>query len=133
GVVLRPAAPHVDGHLVVVPRDDPRYGGVQGVQVGVVLVERVPGPVLGPRDGLVRGLGLADHGAAGVELAGAVLVDVVAQVHDHVEVPALGQVPVGGEVAGLPVRAAHHAHSQPGDGGVVGGCGHRAADRRPLP
>src|SRR5204862_5894 len=92
--------------------------------VGLVL--GVPDPVVGEREDLVGGLGGADRVAAVGELAGAVLVDVVAEVHDETDVVALGQVPVRAEVAGLPVAARDHAeaqvvHGRADDGGGSGG------------
>jgi hypothetical protein len=97
---------------------------VQGLQVPVGLVLRVPAPVVGERDHLVRGRVRPHRRPAGREVAGRVLVEVVADVDDEVEVAALGEVPVGGEVAGLPVRARHQAEAEP-----VGG--RRQRRRRP--
>lgn len=67
--------------------------------------------------------------AAGTELAGLVLVDVVAEEEEGVQVAAGGEVAVGGEVAGLPVGAGRDAEAQAGEGGVGGRGGVGAADR----
>jgi hypothetical protein len=56
-----------------------------------------------------------------------VLVDVVAQVQDHVEV-VLGQVPVGGVVALLDVLAGHEGQVQATEGAARVGAGPGAAD-----
>ena len=128
-VVLGAAGPGVVGHLVVVPGDHPRHQGVQGLEVGVGLVLGVPDPVVGQGEDLVRGLGRADRVAPVGELAGAVLVDVVAEVHDETDVVALGQVPVRAEVAGLPVAARDHPEPQVVHDGVAGRRSHGPADR----
>src|SRR5690606_1635190 len=97
-------------------------------QVRVGLVVGVPHAVVGEGDDLVGG-GLRAHRPAAVAvLAGAVLVDVVAQVQPGVEVAAGREVAVGREVARLVVGAGHHAEAQPGHGGVGGGRGTGARD-----
>ncbi len=118
-VVLRALEPGVVGRLVVVPRADERDGAVQGLQVRVGLVERVPTAVVRERHDLVRRVGLAHDDvllAHGV-LAGAVLVDVVAEVQDDVDL-LLREVAVGAEVAGLVVGAGHDAEAHPRGCGV---------------
>ena len=67
---------------------------VQGLQVGVALVLGVALAVVGQRHHLACGLGRA-HAAV---LAGAVFVEVIAQVHDQVQVGARGDAGVGVEV-----------------------------------
>ena len=125
GVVLGAVLPRVVGDLVVVPGDDPRVLRVGVLQVRVGLVLRVPLPVVRQRDHLVGGLVLADVLVvrAVAVLAGAVLVEVVAQVHHRVQVVARGQTAVGAEPAGLEVGAGDHAEAQVVRGGVGGGGG----------
>ena len=120
GVVLGAARPRVVGDLVVVPDGDDRRGRVQGLQVRVGLVTGVPDAVVGEGDDLVGRRVRPYDLVAGAVLAGAVLVDVVAEVQPRVQVAARGQMAVGGEVAALPVGAGDHAEAQAGGGGVGG-------------
>src|SRR5690606_36181533 len=80
--------------LVVVEGDQPRRGGVRRLQVGVAFVLGVPQPVVGQRDACASGV-LAHPPRRGAVAAGAVLVYVVAQVHDQVGV-VFGDAAVGG-------------------------------------
>ncbi len=96
--------------LVVVPDDQPRRGGVRGLQIRVGLVLRVPLPVVGQRLGL-GALMVADVAAGdGVGVLG-VLVLVVAQVQHEVRA-VLGQAPVRGEVAVLVLGAGDERHGE---------------------
>ena len=107
--------------LVVVPRDDPREGGVARLQVGVAAVERVPVAVGRQRGDLGRVVG-PDRSLA------AVLVDVVAEeVHD-VDVLG-GQGAVRRVVAGRPVLAGREREAHGRRAGPGGGSGAGAADR----
>jgi hypothetical protein len=72
-------------HFVVVPGDDPREGRVCRLEILVRLVERVAVAVFGEREDLWAVMG-ADVTALGDVLVRAVLVDVVAEVHDEVKV-----------------------------------------------
>ena len=84
------------------------------LEVGVGLVLRVPLPVVGERDHLVGGLVRPDVDVvlAVAVLAGAVLVEVVAEVEHGVQVVARGEAAVGAEPAGLPVGAGDDAEAQ---------------------
>ena len=75
---------------------------MQGPQVGVGLVLRVPPPVVGQRLAVPVGVRADDQAVGGLVAAGRVLVDVVAQVQHHVGLP-LGEPAVAGEVALLVV------------------------------
>ena len=134
-VVLGPARPGVVGHLVVVPRADPRHVRVQRLQVRVGAVLRQPDPVVGQGDDLVGRLVRADGPGLAHVLAAAVLVDVVAQLDDRVQVPAGLEVAVAGEEPGLPVGTRHHPDAPAPGGGrrAVGGGGAGAAGGRGLP
>jgi len=79
--------------LMVVPGDDPGERGVRRLQVRVVAVQGVAAPVAGELRGLARVVS-AHVAARGVVLVRPVLVDVVAEVHDEVEILP-GHVPVG--------------------------------------
>ena len=134
-VVLGAGAVGVVGGLVVVPGDDERGRGVQRLEVVVALVLRVPLPVVGQRDDLVR-RHVPAHVlvvVAGAVLARGVLVEVVAEVDHRVEVVAPREVPVGGEVPGLQVRAGHHAEAQVVRARGRGGGGPGAPDRAREP
>mmetsp|Transcript_10044 Transcript_10044/g.40916 ORF Transcript_10044/g.40916 Transcript_10044/m.40916 type:complete len:571 (+) Transcript_10044:803-2515(+) len=109
-VVLGAALPAVVGGFVVVPDRDQRMLAVHGLGVGVALVLGVALAVVGQRDDLVGRLGRA-HIAV---LAGAVFVDVVAQVHDQVEVGPRRDAPVGIEIAVGVVGAADDREAQAG-------------------
>ncbi len=126
-VVHGAAGPGVVRELVVVPDGDHRMRGVQGPQVGVGLVDAVPGAVVGERDDLVGGGVLPYDLARGGEAAGRVLVEVVAEVQHRVQVAAGRQVPVRGEVARLPVGAGDDAEADAAGLRVVGGGGAGAA------
>src|SRR5699024_9361244 len=89
-----------------------RYRGAHGRQIRIGGVLGHPRPVVGERDGLVGGFVDAYRPARTGVAAVLVLVDVVAQVHDRVQVAAFGEVPVAGEVPGLPVRTRAHAQTQ---------------------
>ncbi len=130
GVVRGAARPGVVGELVVVPDRDDRRLGVQRLEVRVGLVRGVPQPVVGEGDDFVGGGVRADDLVTGAVLAGAVLVDVVAQVQPGVQVAAGREMAVRREVAGLPVGAGHHAEPQPGHRGVGGRGGAGAGDGR---
>ncbi len=101
--------------------------GVQGPEVGVGLVDAVPGAVVGEGDDLVGGGVLPYDLLRGGEAAGRVLVEVVAEVQDRVQVAAGRQVPVRGEVARLPVGAGDDAEADVAGLRVVGGGGAGAA------
>ncbi len=130
GVVLRAVLPLVVGDLVVVPRDDPGVLRVQVLQVGVALVLGVPLPVVGQRHHLVGRLVLADVDVVGAVavLAGAVLVEVVAEVEHRVQVVALGEAAIGGEPPGLEVGTGDDTEPQVPGGGPGGRRGAHAAD-----
>jgi hypothetical protein len=95
--------------------------GVGGLEVAVGLVQGVTDPVAGQVGRLAADV------AAGQVAPWRVLVDVVAQVQDHVEV-VLGQVPVGGVVALLEVLAGHEGQVQANEGAARVGAGPGAAD-----
>ena len=91
--------------LVVVPGDDPRAGGVGGLQRRVTLVE----PVAVPVGGQVADLGaVVPADAGGVDAA---LVDVIAEVQHDVGLVA-GRMGPQGPVARLPVLAAGEQEPQ---------------------
>jgi hypothetical protein len=90
--------------------------GVGGLTVAVGLVQGVTDPVAGQVGRLAADM------AAGQVAPWRVLVDVVAQVQDHVEV-VLGQVPVGGVVALLEVLAGHQGQVQAAEGAARVGAG----------
>ncbi len=126
--------------LVVVPGDDPGEGGVRALEGRVGLVQRVPGPVVGQGEQLVDPGGLRGGVQAVRVLAARVgLVDVVAEVHDGVEVLG-GQGGVRGPVTVLPVLAVDHAEAEPagvgagrrGGAGAAGGA-QVAARAEPVP
>ena len=87
--------------LVVVEGDQERVTGVRGLEVGVGLVEGVADPIARQVGGLPADV------EAGPARPGRVLVDVVAEVDDHVHV-VVGEVPVGGVEAALPALTGHH-------------------------
>ena len=97
--------------LVVVPDGQPRRRRVGCLQVGVGAVLRVPPTVVGQRDRLATHVGT-------VEAVAGALVLVVAEVEDQVG-PLVGEVAVGVEPAGLPVRAGHEGHRHRRDCGAV--------------
>src|SRR5690606_16437295 len=102
--------------------------GVQRLQVRVGVVVGVPHAVVGEGDDLVGG-GLRAHRPAAVAvLAGAVLVDVVAQVQPGVEVAAGREVAVGRGVAWVVAGGGHQAEARLGQGGDGGGGGAGARD-----
>ena len=82
----------VVGDLVIVPGRQPREGGVGGLQVGIELVEGVAVAELrqGRRD--------ADRVLAHQPGPPRLFVDVVAEMHDEIEI-AVGHVAIGSEVA----------------------------------
>jgi hypothetical protein len=82
--------------LVVVPRHQPRERGVGRLQVGIRSVLRVPGPVVVQREQLPLGDVLA-HVLDPVGASS--LVDVVAEVHDQLDVVLKRQVGVGRVIA----------------------------------
>ena len=131
-VVLGAGGVVVVGHLVVVPGHQPRFGGVGGLQVGVGAVVAVAAAVVGQRDDLVRRLVVADGAALPGVFAARVLVDVVADAHDHVDVGVVRHVAVGGEVAGFPVGAGGQGDAELVGRGSRGRGGAGAADRGDL-
>jgi hypothetical protein len=115
-------------HLVVVPRHDPRCGGVGGLQLGVGLVGGEPLPVVGQGDRFAP-LGEADVApVAHQRFVRGVLVDVVPDEQDEVgRLP--GDLAVGGEVAVLVVGARGERKPQRVDGGADRRRRLRPADR----
>jgi hypothetical protein len=125
--------------LVVVPHNHPRERGVRRAQRRVPPVLGVPAPVVVQCGQLVQPRrGWRDVAAVRKAAVWVVLVDVVAEVEDHIEV-LLGEAPVRGPVAVLEVLAAHHAEAQPtrvgewrrGRPGTPDGA-QRAADPEPV-
>jgi hypothetical protein len=107
--------------LVVVEGDQERVAGVGGLEVAVGLVQGVADPVASQVGRLAANM------AAGQVAPGRVLIEVVAQVQDHVTV-VLGQVPIGGVVAALEVLAGHHGQVQAAQGAARVRAGPGAAD-----
>jgi hypothetical protein len=120
--------------LVVVPGDDERVHGVRGPQVRVAAVEGVAQPVVLQRhrlpveEGGQDPVGVLTGATGGVDR---VLVEVVAEVEDHVDVLAR-EMPVRGEVP-LVVRLAGHGGEGERGGGAVGGGSGAGAARRADP
>jgi hypothetical protein len=125
-VVLRPVAPGVVGHLVVVDGDHPRTALVEGGQVGIGLVAGVPAAVVLEGHDLVGRIVEAAVGAPVATVA--VLVEVVAEVEDGVEVVAPREVAVGGEEPALEVAARDQAEAEAVDRLAGRGGGAAAAD-----
>ncbi len=125
GVVRADRARVVVLHLMVVRYDDPRRGGVRGLEIRVGLVLRVATTVVRERHDLVAQVQPRSP------CRGAVLVDVVAQVQDDARV-VLGHPAVDGEVALLVVRAGGEGHHQVTAGCADRGRGAGAADRREV-
>ena len=129
-VVLGASGVGVVGRLMVVPGTDPRQVEMRGLQVRIGLVLAVPGPVVGQRHDLVQRVVGAHDAGAPTEFCSAVLVDVVAQMHDGVEPWLSREVPVGTEVTGFPVGARHHAEANLCHVRGGGGSGLRLTHRR---
>ena len=106
--------------LVVVPHDQPRAGGVGGLQRGVALVLRVAVAVAVQR--ARRPAAVQAHGAG----AGGVFVDVIAE-EDHQVQRLGGQVTPRGPVAVVPALAARDGEAQRRHLGVGRRCGARAS------
>jgi hypothetical protein len=117
GIVrVRAARPGAVGELVVVQRGDDRDRSMERLDVGVAVVLPVARPVLVERAALAERIEVAaDAGpgrlALGRDVGG--LVDVVAEVEQEVEVVALGDPPVGVEVARVVLRAGAGREAQP--------------------
>jgi hypothetical protein len=129
-VVGRATHEGVAGKLVVVPHVDERVLAVHQLEIGVASIERVAAPVVVQADELARWVEVLAE--ASVDLAvlheGAVLVEVVAQVHHRVEVGPPRHHAVGIEVPEAQVgarrerqadlaRAAHRRRLRAADGG----------------
>jgi hypothetical protein len=114
---------HVVVDLVVVERRHPRCRSMQRLEVGIAAVLGVATVVV------VEGAALVGRVVGAALAAPTVFVDVVAQVHDQVEIP-VDQRPVPGELAARPPCAAGDA--QP-DRGRPGGECPATTDRRPGP
>ena len=107
-MVARASAPRVVRRLVIVPDADERVLLMYRLEIGVETVVLVTSTVVVEREDLVCRIERAVHPV----LAVAILVDVVAQVHDEIEVGVFGDVPVHVEVPVRVIRAAHHAEAQ---------------------
>ena len=114
-VILRAAGPRVVGRLVVVPSRDQWVHCVHRQRAGVALVLRVALAVVGERHGLVARLVDPVEPATGVGTVAvlAVLVDVVAEVHDDVDVRVVGDRLVAVEVAERVVRTTRDGNHEP--------------------
>ena len=110
--------------LVIVPGDDHRVARVERGEIGIEPVVRVATAIVGEREDLVRRVVAAQRAVGPV----AVLVDVVAQVHDGVDV-ALGDARVRVEEA---VRVAGAAREGEADGARAARRSAGATDGRAL-
>jgi len=116
-VVLGAADPGVVGDLVVIPLHDGRVGLVQSLQVRVEAVGGMPQTVVGDRYGLLAGLDQPTRQRQSrVRVrADRVFVEVVADVHDQVEIAASARVRIGVEPAEGQVGAGKEADAEAGD------------------